>query len=452
MELFRVPCQRFLFRLGKASRAPWDPLERGIDPWTVTVSGFRRRIVWCFGKCPDEGMATGKGNCMRRIQALVCLLLLGLTGCDFFVPETNSGGGTNTGDYLYVGNGNNTNIAGFGLSSTGALSVLSNSPYNNGVAAQSLAVTPANTFLYAGTTNGIYEYAINSNGSITVQNNGSAVAQDIVATAMQVDSTGSYLLAVGVGTAISSQAIGIYQIDATTGLLTALTGSPLALYTGSATTPTVVVPQSILITPNNLYVYVSLSSLGVQVLTLGSGGALSAGTAPTYLPPISTSTSPSDYGLASDPNSAFLFVGETNTGLRVLSIGTNGTLSELTGSPYAAGTGVTGVILDTTGSYVYVANKGSNNISAFTLTPASGKLTAVAGSPFSSGGQLPIGFVNDNSKKYLAVINSGNNGSTGNSDLQVFSFDATTDGKLDPISTATTGTDATNPVSIAASH
>ena len=104
-----------------------------------------------------------------------------------------------------------------------------------------------------------------------------------------------------------------------------------------------------LITPNNSYVYVSLGSLGVQVLTLGSGGALSTGTAATILPPISTSTSPSDAGLASDPNSLFLFVAEINTGLRVLSIGTGGTLKEVSGSPYAVGTGPTGVILDTDG-------------------------------------------------------------------------------------------------------
>ena len=76
---------------------------------------------------------------------------------------------------------------------------------------------------------------------------------------------------------------------------------------------------------------------------------------------------------------------EINTGLRELSIGTGGALNEVSGSPYAVGTGPTGVLLDATGSYVYVANKGSNNISAFTLTAASGKLTAVAGSPFSFG-------------------------------------------------------------------
>jgi 6-phosphogluconolactonase (cycloisomerase 2 family) len=389
---------------------------------------------------------------MRRILGLCCLFLLGLTGCDFFVPQTSSGGTVNTGDFLYVGNGNNTYIAGFGVSSSGALSVLSGSPYNNGVAAQSLAVTPSNTFLYAGTTNGIYVYAINSNGSITVQNSGSAAAQDVIATAMQVDSTGNYLLAVGISTSLQAQAIGIYQIDPTTGLLTALTGSPLGLYTGTTATPTVVAPTGMLITANSSFVYVSLGTLGVQVLTLGTGGALSIGTAPTFLPPLSTSTSPADYGLASNPSSTFLFVAEINTGLRELSIGTNGTLNEISGSPYAVGTGPTGVALDVTGSYVYVANKGSNNISAFTLTAASGKLTAIAGSPFSSGGLLPIALLNDNSKKYVAVINSGANGSNNNNDLQLFSFDATTDGKLDPIATATTGTDPTNPQTLAASH
>jgi 6-phosphogluconolactonase len=390
---------------------------------------------------------------MRRFQGLCGLFLLGVAGCGgFFVPQTNSGGGSNTGDYIYVGNGNNTFIAGFGLNSSGALSVLSGSPYNNGVAAQSVAVTPANTFLYAGTTNGIYLYAINSNGSIAVQNSGSAVAQDLVATQMQVDSTGNYLLASGFGTSISAQAIGIYTINTSTGLLTAVTGSPIPLYTGNGSTPAVVTPTGLLITPNNSYVYVSLGSLGVQILTLGANGALAAGSTPSLLTPISTSTSPSDTGLASDPLSAFLFVSEINTGLRVLSIGTGGSLKEVSGSPYAVGTGPSGVILDATGSYVYVANKGSNNISAFTLTAASGKLTAVAGSPFASGGQVPIALVNDNSKKFVAVINNGLNGSGGNSDMQVFKFDTTTDGKLDPVSTATTGTDPTQPLSIAASH
>ena len=400
------------------------------------------------------------------MQAVKCLLLFALigtlagalSGCgNFFVKENGSGGTTATGDYIYVGNGNNFNIAGFGVSTTGALSVLSNSPYNNGIAVKAIAITPANTFLYAGTLGGIYVYSIGSNGSIAVQNSGNSVAQDVFPSFMQieVDSNGTYLLAAGISLSLGAQVVGIYAVDTSTGLLTALTGSPLALYTGvstTVTTPTVVSPTGMLITPNNSYVYVSLGSLGVQVLTLGTGGALNTGTAATILPPISTSSSPTDLGLASDPNSAFLFVAETNTGLRVLSIGTGGSLREITGSPYAVGTGPRGVALDSTGSYVYVTNYGSNNISAFALTPTSGMLTAIAGSPFASGGLMPTVVVNDNQKKYLAVINSGANGATGSSDLQLFSFDATTAGKLNPVSTASTGTDPTNPQSVAASH
>ena len=391
---------------------------------------------------------------MRGFQVLCGLLLFTVVGCDFFVPQTSGGGGSgsNTGDYIYVGNGNNRYIAGFSVSSSGSLSVLPSSPYNNGIAVICSAVTPGNHFLYAGTTSGIFIYAINSDGSITVQNGGNIAAQDVVPTALQVDSTGSYLLAAGVSTSFTAQAVGIYQIDSTTGLLTALNGSPLPLYTGKSSTATVLTPTGMLITPNNSFVYVSLASLGVQILTLGSGGALSTGTSASILLPYGASSSPADYGLASNPNSKFLFVGEFNTGLRVLSIGTSGGLTEVSGSPFRSGTGAAGVILDSTGSYVYVANKGSNSISGFTLTAASGKLTPISGSPFSSGGQLPIAFIHDNSKKYLAVINSGSNGSAGNSDLQLFKFDATTDGKLVPVATATTGTEPTNPQTVAATH
>jgi 6-phosphogluconolactonase len=402
--------------------------------------GFRRKCNGPFGNRLS----------LCFLGTLVGGIFLSLTGCNFFPSQSGGNTPTNTGDFLYVGNAANAFIAGFSISTAGALSILSNSPYNNGVAVASLAVSPNNAFLFAGTTSGIFAYLINSNGSLSIQNNGTALATDVIATNMQVDATGTYLLATGLGVTAQAQAIGIYQINSSTGGLTELTGSPLTLYTGAGTTASVQSPTGLLITPSNSLVYVSLGPLGVQVLSLGSGGALSAGSAATILPPRSTSTAPADYGLASDPNSKFLFLAEFNTGLRVLSIGTNGALTEVSGSPYTTGAGPTGVILDPTGSYVYVANKGGNNISAFTLNATSGVLTAISGSPFSPGGLLPIGFANDNSKKYMAVINSGNNGSGGNNDLQLFSYSTTTPGALTAVSNATTGTDPANPQSIAA--
>jgi 6-phosphogluconolactonase len=401
-----------------------------------------------------ESQMLFKGKRARAISCLGCVVLLGLTGCDFFVSQGNTPT-NNSGDYLYVANAADTFVAGFGVSSAGALSVLSNSPYNNGVAGLSLAVSRANTFLYIGTSNGIYEYAIGSNGALTVQNSGNAVAQDVLPSEMQVDSTGNYLLAAGISPASTLQVIGIYQINTSSGLLTAVSGSPLNLYTGTGSQPTINAPTGMLITPNNANVYVSLGNLGVQVLTLGTGGALSTGKTATILPPNSKSTSPADYGLASDPNSKFLFVCEYNTGLRVLSIGTGGALNEVSGSPYTTGAGPTGAIVDPTGAYVYVANKGNSlstagTINGFSLNATSGALTAISGSPFSSGGAQPIAFASDGTKKYLAVINAGDNGSNSLNDLQLFSYSTTTPGALVPVSTASTGTDPTNPSSVAA--
>jgi len=75
---------------------------------------------------------------------------------------------------------------------------------------------------------------------------------------------------------------------------------------------------------------------------------------------------------------------------------------------------------------------------------ASGSLTALSGSPFSSVGTQPFALALDQSKKFLLSTNLG-----GTPDLQLFSFDATTAGKLDPGATAT---NATTAAAIASTH
>jgi DNA-binding beta-propeller fold protein YncE len=130
-------------------------------------------------------------------------------------------------------------------------------------------------------------------------------------------------------------------------------------------------------------------------------------------------------------------------GLRVLSIGTSGALTELTGSPYTTGLGPSGVIVDSTGSYVYVANRTANNVSAFLLS-ATGALTQISGSPFSTG-TSPVDLTEDISDKYVAVACSG-----GTPDLQVFQILTTTPGALNSFTTSTTGTDPTGAAAIVA--
>src|SRR5260221_7232456 len=69
------------------------------------------------------------------------------------------------------------------------------------------------------------------------------------------------------------------------------------------------------------------------------------------------------------------------------SIGANGALMfNVPGSPFLAGSGPSSVAVDPTAKFAYVANIGSNNVSAYSIG-ANGALTPLAslGSPFAAG-------------------------------------------------------------------
>jgi 6-phosphogluconolactonase (cycloisomerase 2 family) len=72
--------------------------------------------------------------------------------------------------------------------------------------------------------------------------------------------------------------------------------------------------------------------------------------------------------------------------------GSSGGLTQVAGSPFAAGTSPFGVAsIENNGSaYLYVANEGSNNVSGYTVGGSGGALTPVAGSPFGTG-SAPLG-------------------------------------------------------------
>jgi len=66
------------------------------------------------------------------------------------------------------------------------------------------------------------------------------------------------------------------------------------------------------------------------------------------------------------------------------------------------------VNVDVTGSFVYVANLRSNNVSAYAINMSTGALAPVAGSPFGSGTQPRFVQV-DPSGKFAYVVNAGSN-------------------------------------------
>lgn len=367
----------------------------------------------------------------------LCALTAGCGSGKFFVPTcqeqgnctSGGGGGNGTYDsYAYVANATTGSIALFAIP-TGTFTSLTAATTALGAAPSAIAGTPSGTFLYLATAAGpTLVYTIGTNGVLTLGNSGNpVVTTGFAPTSMVVDPSGNFLFIVS----STSPVLFEYQINTSTGTLTAINGQGTALDSGT--------PKQVYVTPNDAAVYVALSGGGVDTFAFNSStGALSNQQHLTV-----RTAGAGDNAIAADNNSAYLFVGEAGTGIRAFSIGATGGLSEISGSPFAQSQlGPSSIIVDPTNTYVYVANRTSNNITGYSLA-TSGALKALSSSPFTTGA-TPVAMALDSTGTYLFVINNG-----GSPDLQVFSFDATVGGKLDSVTTASTGTDPTGPISLA---
>jgi 6-phosphogluconolactonase (cycloisomerase 2 family) len=169
---------------------------------------------------------------------------------------------------------------------------------------------------------------------------------------------------------------------------------------------------------NALFVSNSAANF-VTSYSIGSDGTLTVGS--------NTKTGQTPVALAVDPAGKFLFVANQGTfadptsgSISVFSI-SGTTLTQVAGSPFLTeSTGLTGsgpvsVAVPPGGNYLYVANQFTNTVSAFSYDGASGKLTAVAGSPYASCNLpntncvAPSAVAISPNGEFLLVANSGSN-------------------------------------------
>ena len=361
----------------------------------------------------------------------MCGTALLLAGCgDFFNKDGGGGGGGKTvGSYTYVGT-QSGGLTSYSVSTTGALATLSGSPLNLSTAAiNGLAVTQGNGVLYAAVAgSGIFGLSINGSSGVPALVNTSALVQDVAPIALTVDPSGKFLLVAGL--ANGAAAVGEYGINSD-GTLSEVGGSPVSITFPSGTDTTQSFDTPALRLRRTAVTYSSRwGSLAWRPCHSIPAGA-SRRTRVLLTPKATNGISNQDLGVAVNPTSSALFVGETNVGVRVFTIGANSAFTEISGSPFAAGGQPRSLAFDSTGDYLYVANSSDNTISGYSVL-ASGSLTPLSGSPFSSVGSQPNALALDKSKKFLIAVNLG-----GSPDVQVFSFDATTAGKLDAGATAT---------------
>jgi lactonase family protein with 7-bladed beta-propeller len=193
-----------------------------------------------------------------------------------------------------------------------------------------------------------------------------------------VDPTGRFAYVVNV--AISGQlgAVSAFSIGPN-GALTPVPGSPFPAGFGTI---------SVTVDPTGKFVYVP-NEFGndLSAYSIGSNGALT----PVPGSPFAT-TGEDPVSVAVDPTGQFAYVadfgiGSGTNGVSAFSIGSNGALTPVPGSPFATGNGPSAVAVDPTGQFVYVANSQDvSSLSGYSIGP-SGALTPIAGSPFATGAQ-----------------------------------------------------------------
>ncbi len=388
----------------------------------------------------------------KRQQSLilaVSLALVSATGCkNFFVPVNGSGGGStvvNTGNYAYVANVNtasSTNpiytLSGFSIGS-GTITALSGFPVVMPFPPALTAVNPANSILYVAGSEVVYGYTIAASGALTTILNadltqGLANANIV---AMTISPDGQWLLALDASNTVVT--VDEFQINAS-GLLTLEADTQYSLLNSTAS----IVPSSIAVAPTGNYVAVSLGTGGDVLFGFDTTtGVLTADTQVN-----APSTSSADQALTFDSTGSTLYIARSGTagGVVPYAIGNGGALTEVAGAPFALGNGPSSILIDNTGKYLYVGNKIDSTISGFSIGAGS-VLTAIAGSPFAAGTNVSaVGA--DNSNMYLLST------SIGSPDLKMYSFDTITPGKLDPLTTASTGapTEPAGAISIALTH
>jgi len=361
---------------------------------------------------------------VQRSVALASFTLLSaLTGCGpFFISTSTS---SSSSDLIYVANATTETVSGY-VVGTGTMTAITSTPLSLGYVPQALVVTRPNTFLYIAGPSAIYLYAIGTDGVLTAD--GVTAYADVVS--LDVSPDGNWL----VGLDAASQLVDIWKINTSTG---ALTTEASASYSVSNA---VVSPRMVRFAPSGSYIFAALGTGGDVVFTFNTSTGAAASSQMLSL----GSTTTSDNALAVNSTSSALFIARSgsSSGLAVYTIGSAGALTEVSGSPFAAGTAPYAVALDSTSSYAYVANRTDGTISGFAIGTGS-ILTALGSSPYSTG-LLPTSLAIDNTDSYLFSVANG-----GSADLTMYGFSS---GKLTTSATVTTGIDPTGAIAIAATH
>lgn len=198
-----------------------------------------------------------------------------------------------------------------------------------------------------------------------------------------------------------------YSVNETTGALTAIPGvSPLATGGTGGTIAGSLVSEQLTIDRVNNRLYAindgndTISAYSINTTT----GALTAlPFSPIALPAGLWVT------IAVHPSGSPLIVSSANSNASASYVITPLTATAAAGSPYTTGTAVPfSSVFSRDGNYFYTGGNFGNSFAGFSVNAVTGVLTALAGSPFNSGNANPLGLTTD-AQGRLFLVNATNN-------------------------------------------
>lgn len=334
---------------------------------------------------------------------------------------------TNTGAAIFVTTQGDSMVSAFTVDvGTGALTAVSGSAVATGAMPFALVFTPAGdaAFVSNNGSNTVSRYTISNSGGLAAVSGDQAVGNR--PQGMAIDAGGHYLFVANQGTSGSaaSGTVSVFSIQSGAGLTAVGSAFPSDPNATAGTGPVAVA-----VTPDGKYLYVAnqfantVSAFSIDT----ASGALTVVPGSPYL----VGTSPS--GLAISPNGNFLYVANSgSSNVSAFSICDNaspnctspdGSLSELSDSPFSAGLGPVYIAISSTGNFAYVVDQLSNQLSGYKLSPGSGAMTPTTPLATVSTGAHPSWVAVSSGEQFVYVANNGS------STVSAYTMD-TTSGEL----------------------
>jgi 6-phosphogluconolactonase len=307
-------------------------------------------------------------------------------------------------ELILVANGLSANLSAFTMSSAdGILAPISGSPFSTQDNADGVAVDPKGRFAYVtlGSTplGGVYAFTVTSGTGVLTPVSGAPFSGDTGSfpQSVAVDPSGKFVYTGNTG----AYGVWAFTIDSTTGSLNQVTGSPYASCREC---------ESVVVHPTGKFLY-ALSLGTNPVTNPASVVAYSIDATTGALSPLAGSPYPASsgpFGMTMHQSGNFLYVADYNSNtVSGYAIDANGGLSAVPGSPFPAGTNPIALAVDPSGKFLYSANWLSGDVSGYTINATTGALTKLSKSPFMAAVEGPHAIAVDPTGQFVLVGHSG---------------------------------------------